>query len=131
MNRSEQLGKIGLFSGLKPAALETILRVTTEETHPKGTKLFGHGDPGDKLYLILEGKVRVSRSVAGLGEEALAVLAAGQSFGEMALLDNSPRSADAWVQERCTLLAISKEDFDDLLYLNKDLAYTRCCGAWW
>jgi CRP/FNR family cyclic AMP-dependent transcriptional regulator len=121
--RSEQLAKISLFAGLKPAALEIISRVTTEESHPKGTKLFGHGDPGDKLYLILEGKVRISRSVEGLGEEALAVLSVGQSFGEMALLDDAPRSADAWVQDRCQLLVVSKEHFDDVLFLNKDLAY--------
>ena len=122
-DRCEELAKISLFAGLKPAALDIISRVTTEESHPKGDKLFGHGDPGDKLYLILEGKVRVSRSVAGLGEEALAILSAGQSFGEMALLDDAPRSADAWVQERCKLLVVSKEHFDDLLFLNKELAY--------
>lgn len=58
-----------------------------------------------------------------MGEEALAVLGHGQVFGEMALLDESPRSADAIVHERCTVLAIPKDAFDDLLFLHKDLAY--------
>ena len=58
-----------------------------------------------------------------MGEEALAVLGPGQVFGEMALLDESPRSADARVHERCLLLAIPKDGFDDLLFLHKDLAY--------
>jgi len=119
----EQLAKIRLFAGLKPAALEIIARVATEETHPKGAKLFSHGDAGDKLYLIVEGKVRVSREMPGMGEEALAVLSAGHAFGEMALLDEEPRSADAWVHERCRLLTISKDSFDELLFLHKDLAY--------
>ncbi len=66
------------------------------------------GTPATKLYLILEGKVRISRDVPGMGEEALAVLGPGQIFGEMALLDESPRSADARVHERCQLLAIPK-----------------------
>ena len=67
--------------------------------------------------------MRISRDVPGMGEEALAVLGPGQVFGEMALLDESPRSADARVHERCRLLAIPKDGFDDLLFLHKDLAY--------
>src|SRR5690606_3330161 len=122
-DRVEQLSNIGLFRGLKPEALELIAQVASEEQHATATKIFEHGDAGDKLYLILEGKVRISRNVAGMGEEALAVLGPGQVFGEMALLDESPRSADARVHERCRLLAIPKDGFDDLLFLHKDLAY--------
>lgn len=122
-HRTEQLRGVRFFEGLKPAALEMIARVSIEEQHASGTKLFSHGDPGDRLYLILEGKVRISREVPGMGEEALAVLGRGQVFGEMALLDESPRSADAIVHERCKVLAIPKDAFDDLLFLHKDLAY--------
>lgn len=121
--RVEQLTKVHLFAGLKPQALELISKVATEETHATGTKIFQHGDAGDKLYLILDGKVRISRDVPGMGEEALAVLGPGQVFGEMALLDESPRSADARVHERCRVLAIPKDGFDDLLFMHKDLAY--------
>jgi CRP/FNR family cyclic AMP-dependent transcriptional regulator len=122
-DRIEQLSQVELFAGLKPQALELIAKVASEETHAAGTKIFQHGDAGDKLYLILEGRVRISRDVPGMGEEALAVLGPGQVFGEMALLDESPRSADARVHERCRLLAIAKDGFDDLLLLHKDLAY--------
>lgn len=122
-DRLEQLSRIDLFSGLKPSALELVAKVASEETHEVGTKIFQHGDVGDKLYFILEGRIRISREVPGMGEEALAVLGPGQMFGEMALLDESPRSADARVHERCRLLAIPKDGFDDLLFLHKDLAY--------
>ncbi len=120
---AELLKKVELFAGLKPEAINLITKVATEETHALGTKIFQHGDVGDKLYLILEGRVRISREVPGMGEEALAVLGPGQVFGEMALLDESPRSADARVHERCRVLAIPKDGFDDLLFLHKDLAY--------
>ena len=122
-DRVEQLGRVQLFAGLGPEALELVARATTEEAHPIGTLIFRHGDPGEKLYLILEGRVRISRDVPGMGEEALAVLGPGAVFGEMALLDDAPRSADARVHERCRVLSIPKDAFEDLLFLHKDLAY--------
>ena len=67
--------------------------------------------------------MRIARQVPGIGEEALAVLGPGQVFGEMALLDESPRSADALSHDGCRLLAIAKEDLDDLLFQDKELAY--------
>lgn len=121
--REAQLAKVTFFEGLTPDALAMIAQVTTEQEHPYGTRLFQYGEPGDKLYIILEGKVRISREVGGMGEEALAVLGPGEIFGEMALLDESPRSADAKAHERCRLLVITKDAFDDLLFLHKDLAY--------
>jgi CRP/FNR family transcriptional regulator, cyclic AMP receptor protein len=121
--REEQLARVPFFEGLTREALALIARVTAEESHATGTKLFQYGDPGDKLFVILEGKVRISREVAGMGEEALAVLGPGEVFGEMSLLDESPRSADARVHERCRALVITKEAFDDLLFVHKELAF--------
>jgi CRP/FNR family transcriptional regulator, cyclic AMP receptor protein len=121
--RVAQLGKVKLFSGLSPSALELISRLATEESHALGTKIFQHGDRGDKLYIIVEGKVRISRDVPGMGEEALAVLGPGTVFGEMSLLDEAPRSADARVHERCRLLTVPRDAFEDLLFLHKALAY--------
>lgn len=121
--REAQLAKVPFFDGLTVEALAMIAHVTTEESYAYGTRIFQYGDPGDKLYIILEGKVRIFREVGGMGEEALAVLAAGEVFGEMSLLDESTRSAGALAHERCRLLVITKDAFDDLLFLHKDLAY--------
>jgi CRP-like cAMP-binding protein len=127
--REAQLAAVPIFEGLTPEALAMVAPVTTEEVHPKGTQIFHYGDPGDKLYIILEGKVRIFRELSGMGgggamgEEALAILGEGEVFGEMSLLDDSPRSAGAIVHEKCRLLVITKEAFDDLLFLHKDLAY--------
>lgn len=121
--RVSQLAKVPFFEGLVPEALAMIAEVTTEESHATGTRIFQYGDPGDKLYIILEGKVRISREISGMGEEALAVLGSGEVFGEMSLLDESKRSASALAHERCRLLVITKDAFDDLLFLHKDLAY--------
>ena len=120
--RVEKLSKVSLFQGLTQPALELIARLAAEESHGLGTVIFQQGSVGDKLYVILDGRVRISRDVPG-GEEALAILGPGAVFGEMALVDSAPRSADARVHERCRLLALPKDSFEDLLFLHKDLAY--------
>jgi CRP/FNR family cyclic AMP-dependent transcriptional regulator len=121
--RETQLSRVPIFAGLTPEALRIVAKATTEESHATGTKIFQYGDSGDKLFILLEGRVRISREVAGMGEEALAVLGPGEVFGEMSLIDDAPRAADARVHERCRMLVMTKEDFDDLLFLHKDLAY--------
>lgn len=117
------LGKVDLFSGIRPEGLERIAAICSEQSFRLADVVFREGDVGDKLYLILDGKVRISREVSGMGEEALAVLGPGAAFGEMALIDEFPRSADARVHERCRLLVLTKEQLEDLLLLEKDLAY--------
>ena len=112
-----------LFRGLTPRGLEQIAAIAGEEAHERNTFVFREGELGQKLYLILEGKVRISRNLAGMGEEALAVLGPGEAFGEMSLIDDTARSADALVHERCRLLVITREAFEDLLFIHKDLAY--------
>jgi CRP/FNR family transcriptional regulator, cyclic AMP receptor protein len=119
----DQLSKVEIFAGLTPDALELIAKVAMQESHESGTLVFRQGAPGDKLFIILQGSVRISRDVPGMGEEALAILKHGDVFGEMALLDEAPRSADAKVHEACKLLSISRIAFEDLLFLHKDLAY--------
>lgn len=119
----EALSKIHLFEGIASRGVRRIAEIATEEVHRSGHYVFREGDTGDALYLILEGKVRISREVSGMGEEALAILGPGETFGEMALVDDSPRSADAKVHERCRVLSISKDDLERVLFLHKDLAY--------
>lgn len=119
----ETLSKIRLFDGIAERGLMRIAEIATEEEHRLGQVIFREGESGAALYLILEGKVRISREVSGMGEEALAVLGPGDAFGEMSLIDDFPRSADARVHERCKLLVISKEGLEDLLFLHKGLAY--------
>ena len=119
----ELLAKIHIFAGLQPAFLRRIAAVGTREQYPTGSAVFTEGSEGDKMYLILSGAVRISRQVPGMGEEALAVLRAGNYFGEMSLIDESPRSADAKAHESCELLVLKKDDLEDLLFVDRDLAY--------
>ena len=112
-----------LFEGIRDEGLDRIASIATEESHAPDAFVFREGEPGDRLYLILEGKVRVSRQMPGMGEEALAVLGPGEAFGEMSLFDDAARSADARVQEPCRLLALRRDAFEELLLLDRDIAY--------
>ena len=119
----ELLSKISLFSALQPSYLRRIANLGIEEDYSLNAVIFKEGAQGDKMYLILSGAVRISRQVPGMGEEALAVLRAGTHFGEMALIDDFPRSADAVAHEACRLFVVRKEDMEDLLFVDRDLAY--------
>ena len=117
------LTKVSLFADLPAVYLRRIAGLGIEETYARGTPVFVEGSVGDKLYVILSGSVRISRQVPGMGEEALAILKAGDYFGEMALIDDFPRSADAIAHESCKLLVLTKESVADLLFVDRDLAY--------
>ncbi len=117
------LARVQMFAGLSQRALDQLLALVTEVRHPAGKVLFRTGDPGDRLFVIVEGRIRISRDVPGMGEEALVVLGPGDCFGELAILDDSPRSADAHVHEDCKLLEIRKDKLEHLLYTNRDIGY--------
>ncbi len=117
------LARVHMFSGLSPRALDQVLALATEVTHPAGRILFRTGDPGDRLFIIVEGRVRISRDVPGMGEENLVVLGPGDCFGELSVVDDAPRSADAHVHESCRLLELRKDQLEHLLYTNRDVGY--------
>ena len=123
LDMTEHLARINIFAGLPPAHLRRIVEIGQVETFPYGKKIFAEGDPGEKFYLILEGAVRISRVVPGMGEEALAILKDGMYFGEMSLIDDAPRSAHALAHEACRVFVITKSDLEDLLFVDRDLAY--------
>jgi len=119
----EILAQIDLFSGLPMAHLRRVVDIGVEEQYKTGAQIFSEGEPGDKFYLILDGAVRISRFVPGMGEEALAVVRAGNYFGEMSLIDDAPRSASAVCHEKCRLFCVNRRDLEDLLFVDRDLAY--------
>jgi CRP/FNR family transcriptional regulator, cyclic AMP receptor protein len=117
------LGSSQLFSGLGERHLARVAGIGIEERFERNQMIFREGEVGQKFYLVLDGAVRISRQVPGLGEEALAILRQGQAFGEMSLIDEGSRSADALAHEPCRLLVIEKEALEDLLFVDRDLAY--------
>jgi CRP-like cAMP-binding protein len=118
-----QLKKIPLFANLTTDHLKKVAKIAAQRQIKANERVFQEGEVGTEMYIIVQGKVRISKMVPGVGEEALAILEPGSYFGEMALIDDTPRSADATAQLACTLYVIQKSDLEELMFLHKDLAY--------
>jgi CRP-like cAMP-binding protein len=121
--RIEALSSIDLFKGLGQTHMERIAAITEEMELKKNEVLFREGEAGDQLFAILEGQIRISRQIPGVGEEALAILGPGDYFGEMAIFDDAPRSGDALAHESCRLLTLSKPALQDLMFTDFAFAH--------
>jgi CRP/FNR family cyclic AMP-dependent transcriptional regulator len=112
-----------LFESLSAEQLAKVAEIALPRELAEGDVVFREGSTGDEMYVVVEGRVRISTSIPGAGEEALTLLGPGGWFGEMAAIDDAPRSADAVAHTACSLLAIRRDDLDRVMFLDKDLAY--------
>lgn len=108
------LREVSLFEGLSTDDLERIASIVHGETIDEGEVLFEEGEGGDAYFIVFSGAVEIVKSTAE-GEEKLAVRGSGEGFGEMALIDDSPRSATARVVEPTQLIVVDRDDFRSLL----------------
>jgi CRP-like cAMP-binding protein len=120
---TELLRNVSIFRDLDSGELTRVAEVCREQEFVSGEYIFHEGESGNRLYLIVEGEVRISREVPGSGEEALAVLKPGSLFGEMAVFDRSERSTDAISHGGTKVITIVRSDFELLLDFNRDVAY--------
>jgi CRP/FNR family cyclic AMP-dependent transcriptional regulator len=109
--------------GLSAAELRLLTTYSQEESFAAEEPIFGEGEHGDKLYIVVDGQVRISRSLPGMGEEALTILGRGEVFGEMALIDSKPRSADARAHTAgCTVFTVDRQRLEEVLDMDPDAA---------
>jgi len=118
----ETLRSVPLFRALDDNAAFDLCNLLTVREEPSGTPLFYRGDPGDAMYLIETGRVRISVKDADGHDATLAEFRDGEFFGEMAILDEQPRSADATIVADTRLAVLSRDDFRAFLHKNPDIA---------
>ncbi len=123
----QSLREISLFNGLSDDELSLLEKSANKKTFPRNTILVSEGDTTDSLYIICSGKVKVIINDDEGREVILSVLGAGDYFGEMALLDNEPRSACVMTKEQTELLTISKQSFMDI-FSSHPVAYNLLTG---
>ncbi len=112
----QELKPIAVLQAMDHEALERLAASLEDASYTEGQPVFAEGDPGDSMYFILHGCVRIDKRTESTGPESktLAVLEAGDYFGEMALLDQKPRSASAIAQGNARILRLSKAAFDQM-----------------
>lgn len=111
-----------LFQGMQPEELDTILGFATERRVRRGQMIVQKGDEGSSMMAVLSGRVRISAVNAEGKEVTLNVINQGEVFGEIALLDGQPRSADAYAIEDTSLLVVERRHFMPFLASNQTLA---------
>ncbi len=120
---SEDTVQVLREQGLSQRDLLTFATFSREKRFAAGSYLFREGDPGDELYAVVEGRVLISKFIPGGGDEALALLGRGEFFGEMALIDGLPRSADARAESGpVTVLALDRATVHELLQMDPTAA---------
>ena len=116
------LARVPIFSRLPPRSLRKLARLCIHRRYPRGTAILEEGSPGLGLFLITAGRVEVTKR-AGSREVPLAVLGDGEVLGEIALIDDRPRSATAFALEETACLLLTRERFRTLLRKHPKIAW--------
>jgi CRP/FNR family transcriptional regulator, cyclic AMP receptor protein len=109
------LGRTRLFSGLPAATIQRISALSTRRSYGHGAVVFSQSGPGDALYGVVTGKIRISASAADGREMFLNIMEPGDAFGEIALLDGRRRTATASATVPSELIIITRDHFLHLL----------------
>jgi CRP/FNR family cyclic AMP-dependent transcriptional regulator len=117
----EALRSIPLFARVADSDLEQIASHVIERRYPRNTTIVEEGLPGDYMYIIREGRVKVTKLSEDGREKILEFLDAGSFVGEMALLERAPRSASVKTLAPVRMLALSRNDFLSLIRRSPDL----------
>src|SRR5436190_17544965 len=121
-NEIIHLKQVSIFAGLSDEDLQTLMSVTRRRTFRSGEVIFHRDDPGQILYVIKEGKVKICLISPDGQEISLVVLGKGEYFGEFALLDGLPRSTDAVALEKVECYTLQRSDFLNAILKNPKIA---------
>lgn len=109
--KAELLKKVSIFADLSDDQIENLVRLVTVREYPKDAPIIHRMDPGDSMFIIANGRVKVSLFGEDGREIILSTLSTGDFFGEMSLLDQEPRSADVSTKDDSILLQLKRDDF--------------------
>ena len=121
MDERELLRTVPIFGDLSEADLGKLAGLATRKHYPKDGVVFFENEAGDTLFMIAEGRIKVTILGDDGREIILSVLGSGEFFGEMALLDNEPRSATAIAAEESELVSLSRAEFEGVLAQNPSM----------
>ncbi len=116
------LARVPLFADLDDESLRELSAVARKRVFRQGEVIFHRDDPGQVLYIVKEGKVKIALTSPDGQEVSLTVFGAGECFCELSILDGEPRSADAVALERVELYALQRQDFVNVVMNHPKIA---------
>ena len=116
------LRRAPLFASLDDQAFAALTEELTEVDLSRGSTLFHEGDPGDQLYFIISGKIKLGRTAPDGRESLVAIMGPGELFGEMALFDPSPRSTSATAVSETRLAGLKHENLKKVIERSPDVS---------
>ena len=122
------LRNVPLFATLPDSQLALLTSVVSRRSFPRATTVIAAGDSTDSLYVVISGRLKVMMSDDEGREVILSMLGPSEYFGEMALIDDSPRSASVITLEPCELLVLAKRDFKKCVAENFEMSMTLMRG---
>jgi serine phosphatase RsbU (regulator of sigma subunit) len=125
----EILRKIPIFKGLDENILRSLEVLMEKEKHSKDSMIIEEGEPGESMFILLSGKVRVTKNASGGQQVLITVFEGGTYFGELALIDHRPRSANVIADTEVIVMRLRKHVFDQMLEKNREFAalfYKNC-----
>src|SRR5712672_2537998 len=123
MSNAQFLVTVPLFKGLEASVLQRFVDATREKSYPRGSVILFEHDPGDALFIVREGRVKVVLIGDDGREVILGVLGVGDHFGELALIDDQPRSAHVIAMEDSALMVLRRDDFRKRVEANPAVAW--------
>ena len=116
------LKSVPMFGSFPEDQLRALATMVMRRSAPRGSAIMHAGDPTDCLYIVISGRLKVMMGEADGKEVILSIIGPGEFFGEMGLIDDSPRSASVIAIEPCVMLSVTKRAFKKCLVENVALA---------
>lgn len=118
----DTLAKAGIFQGVNAEAVDTLINEMETVTFARGTTIFDEGEPGDRLYIIVDGKVKLARHAPDGRENLLSVMGPSDMFGELSIFDPGPRTSSAVCVTDVTAATMDSEMLKDWIAQHPEIS---------
>jgi CRP-like cAMP-binding protein len=118
----ETLARAGIFQGVEPAAAEALAQTLESVEFPRGHVIFAEGEPGDRLYIITSGKVKIGRKSADGRENLLSIMGASDMFGELSIFDPGPRTSTVTAVTDVRAMAMGRPELREWITKRPEIA---------
>ena len=118
----EILSRAGIFQGVESAAVNTLIEQLDSTTFPRGTTIFDEGEPGDRLFIITSGKVKLARHAPDGRENLLTIMGPSDMFGELSIFDPGPRTSAAVCVTEVTAATMNSQMLHDWIQAHPEIS---------